>query len=633
MEEQGVAKSSVLIDRTQAEALAAAALWFGAWEPLPRFSLVGALGIAIGGWPIFREAAENAAARRMTMELSMSIAILAAAAIGQFFTALVITLFVLIAEVLEHMTVARGRRAIKDLMESLPRAVLVRRADGLREVASEQLRDGDCVLVNPGGLLPVDGVVIGGHSFVDQARITGESMPVEKLPGGQVYAGTINQSGVLEIRVVRVGRDTSYGRIIEAVEHAERSRAPVQQLADRLAGYLVYFALAAAALTFIGTRDARSTISVIIVAGACGIAAGTPLAILGGIGRSARLGAVIKGGLHLETLGRVDTVVLDKTGTLTFGHATVQAVIAAKGVAQDEILRAAAAAESRSEHPLGKAIVEYAIAANCMPREPERFDYLPGRGIAAVVDGDTVLVGNRAMLIEHAIELPADFALDAHSTSQVFVARRGRLLGAIAIADSVRPEARRAIRALENLGIRSVLLTGDTKPAAEAVARELVIDQVEAELLPQMKLDRVKRLVAAGRVVAMVGDGVNDAPALAQASVGVAMGSGTDVARESADVVLLGNDLAKFAQTVAIARWTRRIIWFNFAGTIAVDLIGICLASAGLLSPALAALIHVTSELAFMLNSARLLPRRRRLMVSDAVAVANRSADPAPYHA
>src|SRR5579875_1948734 len=221
MEEQGVAKSSVLIDRTQAEALAAAALWFGAWEPLPRFSLVGALGIAIGGWPIFREAAENAAARRMTMELSMSIAILAAAAIGQFFTALVITLFVLIAEVLEHMTVARGRRAIKDLMESLPRAVLVRRADGLREVASEQLRDGDCVLVNPGGLLPVDGVVIGGDSFVDQARITGESMPVEKLPGGQVYAGTINQSGVLAIRVVRAGRDTSYGRIIEAGEHAD----------------------------------------------------------------------------------------------------------------------------------------------------------------------------------------------------------------------------------------------------------------------------------------------------------------------------------------------------------------------------------------------------------------------------
>ena len=273
-----------------------------------------------------------AAVRRMTMELSMSIAIVAAAGISQFFTALIITLFVLVAEVLEGMTVSRGRRAIRDLMDFVPRSVTVRDASGIREASTDELRVGDSVLVNPGGLVPIDGTVISGHSFVDQARITGESMPVEKLPGSVVYAGTINQSGALEIRVERIGRDTSYGRIIEAVEHAERSRAPVQQLADRLAGYLVYFALAAAAITFIITRDARSTISVIIVAGACGIAAGTPLAILGGIGRSARLGAIIKGGLYLETLGRVDTVVLDKTGTLTFGRTEVQAIVPAAGV-------------------------------------------------------------------------------------------------------------------------------------------------------------------------------------------------------------------------------------------------------------------------------------------------------------
>ncbi len=260
-------------------------MWFRVWEPLPRVSLIGVMGVLIGGWPIFKEAAENAAARRMTMELSMSIAIIAAAGISQFFTALIITLFVLVAEVLEGMTVSRGRRAIRDLMDFIPRSVTVRGASGIREASTDELRVGDSVLVNPGGLVPIDGTVISGHSFVDQARITGESMPVEKLPGSLVYAGTINQSGALEIRVERIGRDTSYGRIIEAVEHAERSRAPVQQLADRLAGYLVYFALAAAAITFIITRDARSTISVIIVAGACGIAAGTPLAILGGIGR------------------------------------------------------------------------------------------------------------------------------------------------------------------------------------------------------------------------------------------------------------------------------------------------------------------------------------------------------------
>ena len=593
-------------------AMSAAAVWFHVWEPLPRVSLIGILGVLIGGWPIFKEAAENAAARRMTMELSMSIAIIAAAGISQFFTALIITLFVLVAEVLEGMTVSRGRRAIRDLMDFIPHSVTVRSAGGIHEASTDELRIGDSVLVNPGGLVPIDGTVISGHSFVDQARITGESMPVEKLPGSLVYAGTINQSGALEIRVERIGRDTSYGRIIEAVEHAERSRAPVQQLADRLAGYLVYFALAAAAITFIITRDARSTISVIIVAGACGIAAGTPLAILGGIGRSARLGAIIKGGLYLETLGRVNTVVLDKTGTLTFGRTEVRSVLPTAGASEVDVLDAAASAEMRSEHPLGKAIINLATAKNRSPREPECFDYVPGRGITAMVDGVAILVGNRALLSGHSIEVPGNFAAGADTSSEVFVARDGRLLGAIVVADTVRPEAKRAIEALNIMGIRSVLLTGDTKPVAEMVAHDLGISEVEADLLPEMKLARIKSLVAAGRVVAMVGDGINDAPALAEASVGVAMGSGTDVARESADVVLLGNDLLRFTETLAIARWTRRIIWWNFAGTLGVDLVGIALASVGLLSPTLAAFIHVTSELAFILNSARLLPRTTR---------------------
>ena len=603
-------------------ALAATAVWFRVWEPFPRVSLIGVLGVLIGGWPIFIEAAENAAARRMTMELSMSIALVAAAAISQFFTALIIALFVLIAEVLEGMTVSRGRRAIRDLTDFLPRSVTVRSASGVRETSIHQLRAGDSVLVNPGGLVPVDGTVLSGHSFVDQARITGESMPVEKLPGSVVYAGTINQTGALEIRVERIGRDTSYGRIIEAVEHAERSRAPVQQLANRLAGYLVYFALTAAAITFIITRDALSTISVIIVAGACGIAAGTPLAILGGIGRSARLGAIIKGGLYLETLGRVDTVVLDKTGTLTFGRTEVQSIVPAAGVSEAEVLVAAASAEVRSEHPLGKAIVTLARARNHSLQEPEEFDYVPGRGIKAIVNGATILVGNRRLLTDHAIELPRNVAAGADSSSEAFVARDGRFLGAIFIADTVRPEARRAIEALNRMGIRSVLLTGDTLPVGEMVARTLGINEVEADLMPEKKLARIRSLVASGRIVAMVGDGVNDAPALAEANVGIAMGSGTDVARESADVVLLGNDLVKFTETLEIARRTRRIIWWNFAGTIGVDLIGIALAAAGLLSPTLAAFIHVTSELTFILNSARLLPRTKQIAPASEVGAA-----------
>ncbi|HSY08565.1 MAG TPA: cation-translocating P-type ATPase [Steroidobacteraceae bacterium] len=591
-------------------ALAAAAVWLRIWEPFSHVSVVGGVGLLIGGWPIFREAAENILARRMTMELSMSIAIIAAAAIGEFFTALVITLFVLIAEVLEGMTVARGRHAIRDLLDFLPRSVSVRRASGIAVVEAEELKVGDAVLVNPGGLVPVDGTVIQGHSFVDQARITGESMPAEKTAGSTVYAGSINQSGAMEIRAERIGRDTSYGKIIEAVETAERSRAPVQRLADRMAGYLVYFALASAVLTYLITHDIRSTISVVIVAGACGIAAGTPLAILGGIGRAARLGAIIKGGLYLETLGKVNVVVLDKTGTLTFGRPEVQRVIPFAGCSPEALLDAAAAAELRSEHPLGQAILAYANAQGRSPAEPEHFAYTPGRGITATVAGTTILVGNRALLSDRGVQSPAMASHGTEVGSEIYVARDGQPLGVISVADRVRPDAKRAIELLADMGMRMILLTGDTRAVASRVARELGIREVEAELLPEDKLSRVTALVRDGRIVAMLGDGINDAPALVKADVGVAMGSGTDVARESADIVLLGNDLVRFAETVAIARRTRGIIWQNFVGTIAVDTLGIALAAIGFLNPLLAAFIHVASEMIFILNSARLLPSR-----------------------
>jgi heavy metal translocating P-type ATPase len=593
-------------------ALAGVVVWFRLWEPLPYLSVIGVVGLLIGGWPIFKEAFENLLIKRMTMELSMSIAIVAAAAISEFFTALVITLFVLVAEVLEGMTVSRGRSAIKDLLDFLPRAVSVRRAGGVAEVAADTLTVGDAVLVNPGGRIPVDGTVISGDSFVDQSRITGESMPVEKTAGASVFAGSINQSGALEIRTERIGRDTSFGKIIEAVEQAERSKAPVQRLADRLAGYLVYLALGAAVLTYLLTRDIRSTISVVIVAGACGIAAGTPLAILGAIGRAARAGAIVKGGLFLEQLGHVDTVVLDKTGTLTSGEPTVRDLLPAAGIDPMALLDAAASAEMRSEHPLGKTIVAYAQSQGRSIQEPETFGYTPGRGINATVNGDVVLIGNHALMRDHGIDIEDDLLAQHPDASEVFVARAGTLLGAVVIADTVRPEARQAIDAIHAMGIKTILLTGDAQAVANVVAREMGITEVGADLLPEDKLERIKSLMASGRKVAMVGDGVNDAPALAQATVGVAMGSGTDVARESADVVLLGNDLLKFAETLAIARRTRRIIWQNFAGTIAVDVLGIGLAAFGFLNPLIAAFIHVSSEMTFILNSARLLPSRSR---------------------
>jgi len=597
-------------------ALCATAVWFRVWEPLPGLSIIGLAGTLAGGWPIFREALENIRERRMTMELSMTVALIAALVIGEFFTALVITAFVLAAEVLERLTVRRGRRAIQDLLDYLPPTATVRRAGGTLEIPMKEVNVGDVVLVAPGGRIPVDGTVRGGHSYVDQATITGEATPVSKAIGDTLFAGTINQAGSLEITAERLGQDTSFGKIIQAVERAERSRAPVQKTADRYAGYLVYFALGCAALTFALTRDARATISVIIVAGACGIAAGTPLAILGGIGRAARAGAIIKGGRHLEALWAIDTVAFDKTGTLTVGMPAVQKVVPVSGVTQRALLETAALAERRSEHPLGRAVLVRAHAMGLASLEPDDFMSVPGRGVVVRAGSEQIVVGSRALLAEHGVsgmhdEPPLPRGGGA-STSELLVARGGRLIGAIDVADSIRPEAGAAVRALHGMGITTILLTGDREVVAKSVATELGIGDVQATLLPDDKLEALDVLLGTGRAVAMVGDGVNDAPALARATVGVAIGSGTDVARESADVVLLGNDLSRFVETIRIARQCKRIIHFNFVGTLTVDAFGVGLAAFGYLNPLVAAFIHVTSELAFILNSARLLPGIRK---------------------
>jgi heavy metal translocating P-type ATPase len=590
-------------------ALAAAAVWFHSWEPFQSFSLIGVMATLIGGYPIFREAIENVLERRMTMELSMTIALLAALFIRQFFTALVITLFVLVAEVLEGMTVNRGRKAIKDLLSLLPQTAEMFKEGTPVVVPLAEIQKGDRVLVRPGARIPVDGEVYRGTSYVDQAAITGESMPVEKSRGASVYAGTINQTGVIEAWVTAVGKDSSFGKIIEAVERAEHSRAPIQRLADQLAGYLVYFALGAAVLTFLLTHNLRSTISVIIVAGACGIAAGTPLALLGAIGRSARAGVIIKGGLYLEQLAKVDTVVLDKTGTLTFGLPAVVAVNPAPGIAAQELLRYAAIAERYSEHPVGRAVVEYARCLLGPIPAPTEFQYVPGKGVTAEVEGSEICVGNASYLADRCIGAPV-FALE-NRRSGVLVTRNRKYLGAILVDDQLRDEAIEAIRDIRAMGIETILLTGDSTDKALRVAAQLQMDEVHSDLQPHEKLAAIQNLQTAHKIVAMVGDGINDAPALAQADVGIAMGSGTDVARESADVVLIGNNLLKLRDALRIARSCRSIIYQNFYGTLAIDLVGIVLAAYGFLTPLLAALIHVTSELAFILNSTRLLPSRR----------------------
>ena len=570
------------------------------------FDPVGIAAALIGAYPIVREAIHDAMARRMTMELSMTMALVAALSIREVFTADVIILFVLFAESVEEMTMHRGRRAVQELIGGLPEtAELLSVKGGVEIIQVSDLKSGDVVLVRPGMRVPVDGKVVEGNSFVDQSAITGELEAVEVARGSRIFAGSVNRSGAVQIRAEYLGGQTVYGLMLEALKRAEESRAPVQKLADQLAGYLVYFALACALATLIATHNARSTIAVIIVAGACGIAAGTPLALLGGLGRAARIGAIVKGGLYLERLGTIDTVVFDKTGTLTAGNTEVVDIDPVPGVPPAELLRIAASAELYSEHPLARAIQRKTTGMEVHP--PAEFAYHAGKGVTCLVDGRFTVVGSRAFLLEMGV--PFDHASPSVPTlSHLAVAQSGRLLGSIYIADVVRNGVDKAISRLRALGLRLVLMTGDSATMANALARTFHFDEVHSDLRPDNKLDRLETLRAEGHIVAMVGDGVNDTPALAVADVPIAMGSGTDIAQALAGVLLIGDDLRNLVELIELSRRCRKIILFNFAGTLLVDAAGMSLAALGLLTPIFAAFVHVSSELFFILNSARLLP-------------------------
>jgi heavy metal translocating P-type ATPase len=581
----------------------------GWWRPFMNRDWLAFAGTVIGGFPIYKEAWENLRKRRMTMELSMTIALLAALAIGQFFTAIVIAFFVLFAELLEGYTVGGGRRAIENLINALPRHVTVRRNGQESELKAEELSIGEVIVIRPGERIPVDGTVIKGSSYVDQSSITGESLPIEKTEQSKVFAGTINKNGVLEVSVERVGRDTTFGKIIQVVEEAEKSKAPVQRIADRLAAGLVYFALGGAVLTFLVTRNLTATIAVIIVAGACGVAAGTPLAILAGIGSAARRGIIVKGGLYLEKLADIDTIVLDKTGTLTMGVPEVTGIRVADGATENEVLENAAIAEQHSEHPIGEAVIRKARMAKVSLRDYSHLQYIPGKGVTCIDRGSKIAVGTRTLLEENGINAngAASFLSDTKpGETLVYVGRETEILGALTIADQLRSEAIQAVEQLKKQGYRTVLLSGDSSEAASAIGIQLGVHEAIGNLLPEQKLEKVREFLQQGRKVAMVGDGVNDAPALAEATVGIAMGGGTDVALETADITLMTSDLSRLVEVLNIAKRCYRVIRFNFWGTIAVDTLGIVLAFFGLLAPIIAALIHVGSELAFILNSARL---------------------------
>ncbi|MBS7577595.1 MULTISPECIES: cation-translocating P-type ATPase [unclassified Enterococcus] len=569
--------------------------------------LLTAIGLIVGCWPIIMESWEDIQAKKMSMDLSMLIAIIAAASIGQGTTSLVITLFVLVAEILEDLCMAQGEASLSNLLAFLPQKVKIKQKD-TAEITTVSLDDvslNDIVIISPGDRIPVDGIVLTGFSTVNQARITGESMPVDVTKDDYIYAGSVNGNGILEVRADRIGPNSSYGQIISAVRDAQASKAPVQRLADKFAAYLVYTAVIGAILTWIITRNLHSAIDVIIVAGACGIAAGTPLALLASIARAANNGAFVKGGESMETLAKIDTVIFDKTGTLTNGNPKVVAIEGTGKFTEDELLQLAASAEWHSEHPLGKAIIASAQAQGLELIEPTYFENQPGIGLRSIVNEQQIEIGN-ATLINGA-------SIDTESNHQhsivVYIVINDQFSGKIYLTDEIRETSKEGIKSLKKLGLRVIMLTGDTKKTALEIAKALEIDKVYAQLMPVDKLAIIDKEKKQGHLVAMVGDGVNDAPALAQADVGIAMGSGTAIARESAKIILVSSKITDLTNLLVLSKRVNRILVFNFLGTLTIDIIGMCLAAFGFLTPISAALIHVISESIFILNSARLIPK------------------------
>lgn len=612
-ENKGNSRTDVI--RLCAMAVIAGVSLFGLGKHVLWIDIIAVGAVLLGGYPVFRETFESLRHGHVNMEVSMAVAIFASLFLGQFRVSVVITFFVLLSEYIENYAIDRGRQTVVLLEKSQPKKALVRRNGSEYEVDTKTVQRNDVVIVRQGERIPVDGTIVVGSGFINQSAITGESARVEKFPGDRVFAGSVDESGVVEVRTEKVGNETVFGKIIQLVEEAENKKAPIQKVSDRLATWLVEFAIGFSLVTFLVTRNLTSTLSVVVVAGACGVAAGTPLAIVAIMGKAAKKGVIVKGGSYVEEMNRIDTVVIDKTGTLTFGEPKVTDIVGFRDSSED-VLKYAALAERHSNHPLARAILG---KANDMGIDLSRSsgssssNYLPGRGIVSEVDGVEVLVGNNSLMTERHAQFPQgqeiQLMLDGVSNgmSTVFVARSGKVCGMIEISDEVRRESKMAVSELKRMGIRTIMLTGDGKTAAKKVAQQVGIEDYHASLLPGDKVTFVEELVRNGHKVAMVGDGMNDAPALARANVGIGMGAGTDVAIEEADVVLMTNELQKIADTVKLSKKAYRTIMTNFYGTVTVDGIGVTLAFLGFLNPLLAATIHVISELIFILNSARLI--------------------------
>ena len=608
----GVKKEIVLL------AVSGVALIVSIFDLIPLPFDAAWVAIILCGIPILLEALIGLiTAFDIKADVLVSLALIASVCIGEDFAAGEVAFIMQLGALLEDVTVARARAGIEKLVHLTPQTARIIREDGEEIIAAERVRVGDRLRVLPGEGIPVDGVILSGQTSINQAVMTGESLPVDKAAGDEVCSGTVNQYGAFEMRATKVGEDSSIQRMIRLVQSADAGKAKIVGLADRWATWIVVIALSAAALTWLATGEIIRAVTILVVFCPCALVLATPTAIMAAIGNATRHGFLVREGDALERLAGVKRIAFDKTGTLTYGTPQVVAVQNERAVERERFYALTAAAESLSEHPLGKAVVAgYRQEMQRDIRPAEDFEMLPGRGVAATVEGVHVLAGNPEMLGERGVDFAGDpraEALRAQGCTIIHVALDGTYAGFLALSDTLREQSAAMIRQIEALGIRPVLLTGDHEDAAASICGQLGIREMRANCLPEDKLNEIRRWQEEGSRVCMIGDGINDAPALKIATVGIAMGGvGSDIAVEAADIALVDDEVKELPHLLALSRRMMSTIHLNLAFSMGLNFLAIFLAMTGVLNPVVGALVHNAGSVAVILNSALLLKWRKK---------------------
>ena len=574
------------------------------------------IAIVLCGLPIIMEAVIGLITRfDIKADVLVSLALIASVCIGEEFAAGEVAFIMQLGSLLEELTVAKARAGIEKLVQLTPQKARVITGDGEQEIPAEQVQVGDRLRVLPGETIPVDGVILSGQTSINQAVMTGESMPVDKTAGDEVSSGTVNQFGAFEMKAVKVGEDSSIQRMIRLVQSADADKAKIVGLADKWATWIVVIALTASALTWLITGELIRAVTILVVFCPCSLVLATPTAIMAAIGNATKHGFLVREGDALERLAKVSGITFDKTGTLTYGTPEVLGVHSVRmQYTEKELFEMAAGAERLSEHPLGKAIVAgYKKRHTILPEAGEEFKMLPGEGVRAVVNGKTVLAGNEKLLLSNGIEIPPVLVpelekIRTEGSTIVYVVIEQVFAGYLVLADTLRKESPEMIQKLDRLGIRPVLLTGDHQNAAADIAEKLNITEVHAQCLPEDKLKWIAEYQKEKKAVCMIGDGINDAPALKKADVGIAMGGiGSDIAVDAADIVLVDDEVKELPHLLALSRKMMNTIKWNLTCSMILNFVAIVLAITGILNPIIGALVHNAGSVAVILNSAVLL--------------------------